>query len=161
MWLSYFFLFGTIPSLFGIILYNLTSIVTKTELTGTDKLFTLLLKWFVSFIYGKIWFAMGRRDGDQQISIFLMYDTQLNLSLVFQDCLVDGFLVECKILVFLGYLLLGHMQFFEEIIFRFWTFLLFGWPFCYVVMLGIELITCSLLCQIITDWLLLCSCLWT
>ena len=58
-------------------------------------------------------------DGDQQMLIFLMYVIQLNLSLVFQDCFVDAFLVERKILVFLGYLLLGHMQFFEEIIFRF------------------------------------------
>ena len=51
-------------------------------------------------------------DGDQQISKFLMCDTQLNLPLVFQDYLVYGFLVKCKTLVFLCYLLLDHMQFF-------------------------------------------------
>ena len=84
-------------------------------------------------------------------------DTQLNLLLAFQDYLVYGFSVKCKILVSLGYLLLDHLQFLEEVISRFWTFLLFGWPFCYVVMLGLELIVSSWLCQIIADWLLWCS----
>ena len=51
-------------------------------------------------------------DGDQRISKFLMCDTQLNLLLVFQDYLVYGFLVKCKILVSLGYLLLDYLQFF-------------------------------------------------
>ena len=42
---SYIFLVAAIPSLFGILVYNnLTSIVTKIELTGKEKLFTLLIK---------------------------------------------------------------------------------------------------------------------
>ena len=32
-------------------------------------------------------------DDDQQISKFLMFETQLNLSLVFQDYMVNEFLV--------------------------------------------------------------------
>ena len=40
-----FLLVATMPSLFGILVYNdLTSIMTKTELTGAEKLFTLLMK---------------------------------------------------------------------------------------------------------------------
>ena len=85
-------------SLFGILVWynDLTSIVTKIELTGTEKLFTLLMKSFVSFIHE------GNGDGDKRISKFLMCDTQLDLLLVFQDYLVCGFSVKCKILVSLG-----------------------------------------------------------
>ena len=69
---------AAIPSLFGIFVYNdLTAIVTKIELTGTEKLFTLLMKWFVSFIYEGICFPRAG-DGDQRISKFLMCYTQLN-----------------------------------------------------------------------------------
>ena len=51
---------AAIPSLFGILVHNdLTFIVTKTELTGTEKLFTLLFKWFVTFIFERIDFIMG------------------------------------------------------------------------------------------------------
>ena len=51
---------AAIPSLFGILVHNdLTFIVTKTELTGTEKLFTLLFKWFVTFIFERIDFMMG------------------------------------------------------------------------------------------------------
>ena len=52
MQLSYIFSVAAISSLFGILVYNdLTSIVTKIEFTGAEKLFTLSMKWFVSFIY--------------------------------------------------------------------------------------------------------------
>ena len=55
-------------------------------------------------------FALSRAwDGDQLILKFLVCDTQLNLSLVFQDCLVYGFLVKCKIFASLGYLLWDHV----------------------------------------------------
>ena len=41
----YIFLVAAIPSLFGILVYNdLTSIVSKSKLTETEKLFTLLMK---------------------------------------------------------------------------------------------------------------------
>ena len=66
--------------------------------------------------------------------------------------------MKCKILVSLENLLLDHLRFFEEVIFRFWTFLLFSWPFCYVVMFVLELVVRSLLCQIIAIWLIWCSC---
>ena len=58
-------------------------------------------------------------DGDQQISKFLMCDTQLNLLLVFHDYLVRGFSLKYKFLVSLGHLLLDHLQLFEEVISRF------------------------------------------
>ena len=49
-------------SLFAILVYNdFTSIVTKIELTGIEKLFALLIKWFVSFIYEEICFTKGWR----------------------------------------------------------------------------------------------------
>ena len=45
MQLSYLFLVAAIPWLFGILGYNdFTSIVTKTELIETKKLFTLMMK---------------------------------------------------------------------------------------------------------------------
>ena len=62
MQLSYLFLVAAIPWLFGILVYNdFTSIVTKTELIETKKLFTLMMKWFVSFIFEGICFTTGWR----------------------------------------------------------------------------------------------------
>ena len=49
--------------------------------------------------------------GDQGISKFLC-DTQLNLSLVFQDYLVYEFSVTSKILVTLDYIFLDHLRLF-------------------------------------------------
>ena len=50
------------PSLFGIPAYNgLMSIVTKIEFTGTEKLLTLLMKRFVSFIIEGICSTTGWR----------------------------------------------------------------------------------------------------
>ena len=50
--ISYLLLGAATPSLFCILVYNdPTSIVTKTDLTGTEKLSTFLMKLFVSFIY--------------------------------------------------------------------------------------------------------------
>ena len=58
------------PSLFGIPAYNgLMSIVTKIELTGTEKLFTLLMKLFVSFIYEGIGFTTGWKWGSTNFEI--------------------------------------------------------------------------------------------
>ena len=55
-------LVAAIPSMFGILAYNdLMSIVTKIEFTGTEKLFTLLMKGFLSFIYKGICFTTGWR----------------------------------------------------------------------------------------------------
>ena len=52
MQLSYLSLVTAIPSVFAVLVYNdLTPIMIKTELTGTEKLFALLMKWFVCFIY--------------------------------------------------------------------------------------------------------------
>ena len=46
--------------LFGTLGYNdLKFIVTTIELAGTEKLFTLLMKRFVSFIYEGISFTTG------------------------------------------------------------------------------------------------------
>ena len=59
-----------VASLFGILVYNdLTSIVTKIELTGTEKLFTLLMKLFVSFIYEGICFTTGWKWGSTNFEI--------------------------------------------------------------------------------------------
>ena len=84
--------------------------MTKIEFTGTEKLFALLMKFFVCFTYDKFVLQLVE-DGDRRIAKFVACDTQLNLSLVFQDYLVYEFLVQCKTLVFLGYLFLDHLQF--------------------------------------------------
>ena len=45
MQLSYLFLVTAIPLVFAVVVYNdLTPIMIKTELTGTEKLFALLMK---------------------------------------------------------------------------------------------------------------------
>ena len=57
-------------------------------------------------------FILQRAWGsDQGISKFLC-DTQLNLSLVFQDYLVYEFSLKSKILVTLGYVFLDHLRLF-------------------------------------------------
>ena len=44
----------------SIVVHNdLTFIVTKIKLSGTEVLFTLLVKWFVSFTYEEISFTTG------------------------------------------------------------------------------------------------------
>ena len=92
-------------SLFGMLVYNgLTSIVTKIELAGTEKLFTLFMKNDLHLLYIKEFVLPQAENSDQRISKFLMCDNQLNLSLVVQHYLVYGILVKCKILVFLGFL---------------------------------------------------------
>ena len=56
------------------------------------------------------------RDGDGDLGVlkFLVCETQLNLSLVFQDYLAYGFLVKFNISVFLGYLLFNQLQVFRK-----------------------------------------------
>ena len=86
-------------------MYNdLTAIVTKIELTGTEKLFTLLMKWFVSFIYEGICFPRAG-DGDQRISKFLMCYTQLNFIIIL------GYLhtQQVSLMLFLRYISFIHI----------------------------------------------------
>ena len=55
-------LVAAIPSLFGTLVYNdFTLIVTKIKFIGTEKLFTLLMKLFGSFLYEEISFTMAWR----------------------------------------------------------------------------------------------------
>ena len=94
--------------------------------------------------------------GDQRISKFLMCPTQLNLSLVFQDYLLYGFSVNCKILLF------GLLTFRPSAVFLGSNSSFLNLSIIWLAILlccNVELIVCSLLCPIIADWLLWCSCL--
>ena len=84
--------------------------VTKIDLIGTETFFILLIKWFASLICEGI-FLPHAGNGDQWISK-LLCETHPNLSLVIQYYLVYEFSVQYKMLVFLGYLILDHLQFF-------------------------------------------------